>query len=130
LNVFLTGASSGIGAALAREYAQRGALFLPLVNRMDLSVTQNVFHSLAGARHGFAVRFDVLNFGNLVNKNWGVSRRVVNNAPLTNPAADANGALTYRLRVVNGALMDHTFEQTAGIDDVYKFMVTLRYTFR
>jgi hypothetical protein len=112
------------------QYAQRGALFLPLVTRMDLSVTQDVFHSLAGARHGFAVRFDILNFGNLLNKNWGVGQRVVNNAPLTNPSADATGALSYRLRVINGALMNHTFEQTAGIDDVYKFMVTLRYTFR
>jgi hypothetical protein len=54
----------------------------------------------------------------------------VNNSPLTNPAADANLALTYRMRVINGALMDHTYEQTTSLDDVYKFMVTLRYSFR
>jgi hypothetical protein len=112
------------------QYAQRGALFLPMVKRMDLSVTQDVFHNIGGARHAFAIRVDVLNFGNLLNHNWGISRRVVSNSPLTNVGADANGALTYRMRVINGALMDHTFEPTAGIDDVYKFMITLRYTFR
>jgi hypothetical protein len=112
------------------QYAQRNALFLPMVKRMDLSVTQDIFHNIAGSRHAFAVRFDILNFGNLLNHNWGVGRRVVSNSPLTNVGADANGALTYRMRVFNGALMDHTFEPTAGTDDVYKFMVTLRYTFR
>lgn len=112
------------------EYAQRGALFLPLVKRMDLSLQQNLFHDVKGARQGFTLRIDMLNFGNLVNKNWGVSQRLVSNSPLTNPAADANGALGYRLRAFNGALMDHSFEQTSSLDDVYKFMVTLRYTFR
>jgi hypothetical protein len=112
------------------QYVQRGSVFLPLVKRMDLTLSQDLFHSLAGARHGFTLRFDVLNFGNLLNKNWGVSQRLVSNSPLTNPAADAAGALSYRLRAVNNVLMDHTFEQTTSLDDVYKFMVTLRYTFR
>src|SRR5260370_42605937 len=96
------------------QYAQRGAVFMPLVKRLDMSVTQDVFHNFVGSRHGFAVRFDILNFGNLLNHNWGVSRRVVSTSPLTNPSADANGALVYRLRVVNGALMDHTYEPTAS----------------
>ena len=112
------------------EYAQRGAVFLPLVKRMDLSLAQDLFRSLRGARQGFTLRFDVLNFGNLLNKNWGVSQRLVNNTPLTNPAADAAGALGYRFRAIGGVLMNHTYEQTTSLDDVYKFMVTLRYTFR
>lgn len=112
------------------EYAQRGAVFLPLVKRMDLSLAQDLFHELAGSRHALQLRFDILNFSNLLNKNWGVSQRVVNSSPLTNPGVDANGALIYRLRAINGALMDHTFEQTTSLDDVYKFMVTIRYAFR
>ena len=35
LNVFLTGASSGIGAALAREYARRGAILGLIARRHD-----------------------------------------------------------------------------------------------
>ncbi len=112
------------------QYAQRNAVFFPLVKRMDLTLSQDLFHSLAGARHGFTLRFDVLNFGNLLNKNWGVGQRMVSNSPLTNPSADANGALAYRMRVIAGSLMDHTYEPSTTLDDVYKFMVTLRYTFR
>jgi hypothetical protein len=112
------------------QYAERGALFFPLVKRIDLSLQQNLFHDFSGARHAFAIRLDMLNFGNLLNHDWGVGYRIVSNSPLTNPAADASGALGYRLRVVNGALMDHTFEHSSTLSDVYTFMVTLKYTFR
>ena len=39
------------------------------------------------------------------------------------------GKLQYRLRVVNGALMDHTLERTASLGDVYRIMFSIRYTF-
>jgi hypothetical protein len=112
------------------EYAQRGAVFLPMVRRLDLGLQQNFFRDIAGARHAFALRIDMLNFGNLLNHDWGVGSRIVSNSPLTSPAPDANGALTYRMRVLNGALMDHTFEPTGTLSDVYTFMVTLKYNFR
>ena len=112
------------------EYAERGAVFFPLVKRLDLALQQNLFHDLSGARHAFAIRVDMVNFGNLLNHDWGVGYRMVSNSPLTNPAPDANGALGYRLRVLNGALMDHTFDRTSSLTDVYTFMVTLKYTFR
>jgi hypothetical protein len=112
------------------EYAERGAVFLPQVKRLDLSVQQNFFRSIRGARHTFALRLDMLNFGNLLNDDWGVGYRIISNSPLTNPAPDGNGALMYRMRVLNGKLMDRTFEHTAGLPDVYTFMVTLKYNFR
>jgi hypothetical protein len=112
------------------QYAGRNALFFPLVKRMDLSFSQDLSHNLAGQRHGFQFRIDMLNFGNLLNHNWGVSQQMVSNQPLTNPAVDANGALSYRMRVINGKLMDHTFDQTADVKfDTYRFQITLKYLF-
>jgi hypothetical protein len=111
------------------QYAVRNAVFFPMVKRIDMSVTQDFFKTAWGKKHGFAVRLDILNFGNLLDKNWGVSQRMASNSPLTNPAADANGALTYRLRAIGGKLMDHTFEQTSGLSDVYSLMLTFKYTF-
>ena len=52
MNVFLTGASSGIGEALAREYAARGAT-LGLVARRD-SVLAALAASLPGRHHTYA----------------------------------------------------------------------------
>lgn len=111
------------------EYAQRNAVFLPLVKRMDLSVSQDLFKSLGGTRHRFQLRADFLNFGNLLNKNWGVDQRLVSNSPLTNPGVDAQGRATYRLRVINRELMTKSLQQSADLGDVYKVMVSFRYFF-
>jgi hypothetical protein len=53
MNVFLTGASSGIGAALARAYAKRGAT-LGLVARRQ-ALLDELAASLPGAHHTYAV---------------------------------------------------------------------------
>ena len=79
---------------------------------------------LGGARHGFAFRVDVLNFGNLLNDNWGVGQRLVSNSPLVVPstaqggAVDAQGRTQYRLRNFNNVLMTTPLEQTAFESDV------------
>lgn len=53
MNVFITGASSGIGAALAREYAARGAQ-LGLVARRR-AVLDELVATLPGTHHCYAV---------------------------------------------------------------------------
>jgi hypothetical protein len=111
------------------QYAERGAVLLPMVRRADLSVTQDVFASLRGRRHAFQIRADILNLGNLLNSDWGVGQRLIRNQILTNGAADAQGRATYRMVVVNNALLANSFEPTTFQSDVYSFMISLRYTF-
>jgi hypothetical protein len=111
------------------EYAVRGAVFLPLVHRLDLGITQDVFTNIGGERHRFQFRIDIINFGNLLNQDWGVAQRLVSNSPLTNPAVDAQGRATYRLRAINNQLMTNTLEQTADLNDVYRVMFSLKYFF-
>ena len=48
------------------QYTERGAVFYPWVNRVDLSITQDLFHSIGGHRHGGQIRLDITNFGNLL----------------------------------------------------------------
>ena len=104
-------------------------MFLPFVKRMDLSLSQDIFGSLGGQRHSGQIRLDIVNFGNLLNSNWGVSQRIVQNQILTNAAADANGRATYRMAVVNGALPTSSYQPTTGIADVYTLMISFRYNF-
>ena len=82
------------------EYAQRGAVFLPMVTRADLSITQDVFGKLKGTKHTGQFRIDILNVGNLLNSDWGVGQRVIRNQILTNAAADSQGRPSYRMAVV------------------------------
>jgi len=117
------------------EYAVRNAVFLPLLNRMDLSVSQDVFKSIGGKRQRFQFRADVINFGNLLNKDWGVSQRLVSNSPLIVPTAaqggpvDSAGRAQYRLRVINNQLMSTSLQQTSDLGDVYKVLLSFRYFF-
>jgi hypothetical protein len=111
------------------EFAVRGAVFLPMVFRTDLSVSQDVFKNIAGRRNTLQFRVDVANFGNLLNSDWGVGQRLINAQPLTNPSADSSGRMQYRLRAVNNKLMTTSLESTAGFSDVYSVMFSLRYQF-
>jgi hypothetical protein len=111
------------------EYAERNAVFLPMVKRMDLSVMQDVFRSAKGARHAGQIRLDVTNFGNLLNSDWGVSQRIRQNQILTNAAVDAAGRLTYRMALQNNDLFTNPYQTNAGIADVYVMMLSFRYSF-
>ena len=112
------------------QYAERDGVFLPLVNRIDLSLSQDIFHSIGGRKHSGQIRLDVTNFGNLVNHNWGVGQRLVNNQILTNPGVDAQGRLSYRMQLSNGNLITSPLQTAAGTTDVYVMMLSFRYTFQ
>ena len=117
------------------QYAERGGAFLPLVSRVDFSLVQSVFADVFEKRQTFEIRLDILNVGNLLDKNWGQAQHFVSLQPLTvatsaqGGPANAQGQPQYTMRVVNGALMDHTFEKNAFLSDVYSFQLGLKYFF-
>jgi hypothetical protein len=111
------------------QYAERNAVFLPMVNRVDLSLMQDVFGKISGHKHTGQVRLDITNFGNLLNKNWGVGQRLINGSILTNPQADATGKLSYNLQNLSGNLITTPLQTNAGVADVYVMMLSFRYTF-
>ncbi|MEO5741212.1 MAG: carboxypeptidase regulatory-like domain-containing protein [Vicinamibacterales bacterium] len=117
-------------------YAERGGQFLPMFNRMDLSLIQDVFRNIGGKRNAGQFRVDVTNFGNLLNSDWGVGRRLVvsttaaNGAQLlTSPAVDAQGRPSYRLAVVSNELVNSSFQTGTALSDVYQVLFSFRYTF-
>jgi hypothetical protein len=118
------------------QYAERGGSFLPMFNRMDLSVMQDIFRNIGGKRNLGQIRLDITNIGNLLNSDWGVSQRLVlpttaaNGAQLlTNAAADAQGRPSYRLAVVSNELVRSSFQTGTALSDVYQFLLSFRYSF-
>jgi hypothetical protein len=119
------------------QYAERNGVLLPMVYRLDFSVAQDLFKNLGSSRHTLTFRADFLNFSNLLNHSWGVGQRLVGmntsapyaTQPLTNVGVDAQGRATYRLRVINGGLIDHSLESTAFLGDVYQIQFSLKYSF-
>jgi hypothetical protein len=110
-------------------YAVRNAVFLPMVYKTDLSISQDVFTSFWGKRHSLQFRADILNFANLLNKNWGVGQRLINIQPLTYVGVETDGRPAFNMRAINGQLMSTSYENTSGIADVYRVQFSVRYTF-
>jgi hypothetical protein len=111
------------------QYAERNAVFLPVLFRSDLGITQEIFQNVGGKRNTLAIRFDILNLDNLINKKWGAGDRLVSNTPLIPQGADASGALQYRLRNFGTNLLNTTYQHTAGVSDVWRMQLGVRYTF-
>ena len=60
------------------QYAERNASVIPMLHRFDLSIVQDIYLNVKGKRNTLQIRADILNFGNLLNDEWGVSQRATN----------------------------------------------------
>jgi hypothetical protein len=54
------------------QYAERNGSRLPFINTLDLRVLQDFYiKTSSGKTHQLQLSFDIFNFTNLINKNWG-----------------------------------------------------------
>jgi hypothetical protein len=56
------------------QYAERNGLQLPFYKRLDLNFTQDFMLKTGGKSNILRFTADIFNFGNLINKNWGIFR--------------------------------------------------------
>ena len=60
------------------QYSERNGGVAPYVNKMDLNFTQDFFvKTEKGRKNTIRVSFDIVNFGNFINKDWGVEKTTV-----------------------------------------------------
>ena len=111
------------------DYARRNAIFLPMVARADLSVSQDVSRNIGGKGNSLQIRLDIFNFSNLLNSDWGVSQGFVTTRPLTSAGVDAFGAPTFTLANVGHSLISHSFQKNVSTLDVWRMQLGVRYMF-
>ena len=102
------------------QYAERGGLFLPMFNRMDLSIVQDIFRDICGQRNAGQIRVRHHQFRQPAQLELGCRPAIrrtgtaANGAQiLTNGAADAQGRASYRLAVVNSQLVTNSFQRSS-----------------
>ena len=115
------------------QYAERNSSFLPWLHRFDLSVTQDFFVNVKGQRNTIQLRFDILNFGNMVDNKWGVSQRATNPTILTYNSV-VNNEPVYRLATQKFAdgttgLLRDTYSRNSSVFDVWTAQFGIRYIF-
>jgi hypothetical protein len=116
------------------QYAERNGGLLPYLHRFDLSVAQDIFVKIGGKRNSFQIRADILNFGNLVDNQFGVSQRATAPQLLNFVSRDANNVPSYRLatqRLTDGStiLARDTYQYNSSVFDVWSAQLGIRYTF-
>ncbi|UOQ82977.1 MULTISPECIES: carboxypeptidase regulatory-like domain-containing protein [Hymenobacter] len=62
------------------QYAERFAARLPWTHQIDMRLTQDFNFQAGGKKNTIQITFDVINVGNLVNKDWGHQYSVANSA--------------------------------------------------
>ncbi|MFB0911176.1 MAG: hypothetical protein QMA99_09595, partial [Flavobacterium sp.] len=106
---------------------------LPMLHRLDLSVTQDFFINIAGKKNSFQFRADILNFTNLVNRDWGVTQRPTNANVLNVRTTTTNVPLYQLATQIDAAgkrtLIKDSFQKNASAFDVWQAQFTLRYIF-
>ncbi|MBA4407914.1 MAG: carboxypeptidase regulatory-like domain-containing protein [Bacteroidota bacterium] len=114
------------------EYAERNGTVLPMLHRFDLSVVQDINIMVKGSKNTLQFRADILNFGNMLNNKWGVSRRVTNPSVLAYQTTVANEPV-YKLAtqtLPDGAvLIKDTFSRNSSVFDVWTAQLGIRYIF-
>lgn len=115
------------------QYAERNGSFLPMLHRFDLSVVQDIYVKVKGKKNTIQIRADILNFGNLLNSDWGVSQRATN-PTILNYSTTTNGEPVYKLatqKLADGStvLMRDTYQYNSSVFDVWSAQLGVRYIF-
>lgn len=115
------------------KYAERNASTIPMLHRFDVSVVQEFYVKVKGKRNTLQLRADILNFGNMINDDWGVSQRVTNPQILAFSSVNSAGEPLYRLATQtengNTSLIKTTYQKNSSVFDIWQAQLGLRYIF-
>ncbi|MEP6748204.1 MAG: TonB-dependent receptor, partial [Bacteroidota bacterium] len=65
------------------QVAQANAVVFPWFKHLDLNLTQDVYFATKTTRHTLRFSLDLINAGNLLNRNWGIIKQQTTSTPLT-----------------------------------------------
>jgi hypothetical protein len=114
------------------QYAERNGSVLPMLHRFDLSLVQDINILVKGTKNTLQLRFDILNFGNMINDKWGVSQRVTNASVLAYSTTTNNEPI-YKIATQTTPdgviLIRDTYSRNSSVYDVWNAQFGIRYIF-
>ena len=117
------------------KYAERNGALLPWRNSFDAKLMQEIFVKVGGKRNTIQVSLDILNVGNLINKNWGKADFYNQNnilVPYNSASVVAGGTVkpTFQLNPFNSnQMLQNTYRDNVGYSSTYSMQLGIRYIF-
>lgn len=118
------------------QYAERNGKLLPWLHQIDLSAVQEVFIYTGKKRNTIQLRADILNFGNLLNSDWGVGNRLRSTSPLGYRSINNNNEPVFRMVTYTPdastnvpELLSDNLVKRATPFDVWTMQLGIRYIF-
>jgi len=117
------------------EYAERYGTLMPWYHRLDLRILQDVFTTVGknDRKHSLQISLDMLNFANLLNRDWGILKRQVMGTYditlLKYEGVDDNGTPKYSMNRSGSKLPTETYTNVLSTSSTWGAQIGLRYTF-
>lgn len=114
------------------QMSERNGGKAPWFSNLDLRILQDILPIAKHKNYGLQFSMEIENFTNLLNNDWGVTKRTTYNngailavasAPTTTTAA------TYRMNLVSGALPTNTFTSNVTVANTWRLNLGLRLNF-
>ena len=118
------------------KYTEPWSAYNPWFNRFDLRLSREYSIKVGKSTNRLQFSFDILNVGNLINSNWGVTK-IVNNAaakPLKRVGVTADNQPIYTMSHYTDTdgktkLIDHTFDVVKNYQQCWRMQIGVKYTF-
>jgi hypothetical protein len=111
------------------KYAQRNGAALPWYDRVDVKILQDLFTNIGKRRNTIQISLDILNFTNMINKDWGVIKATTVRNPLVYAGNNAAGAPQYRMAQINSKLVTQPFQTVQSTASTWGMQFGVRYIF-
>jgi hypothetical protein len=118
------------------QYTERNGLLLPFYKRLDLNFTQDFMVRTGKKTNTLRFTADVFNFGNLLNKNWGIYHIPNRTALLNFKRVETTGANAGKpvfsfpyLDATNQIPLTSTFQNSTSQNSRYQVQIGVRYIF-
>ena len=113
--------------------ADANSVVLPFYKKLDLNITEDISIKTGKDRHTLRVSLDILNVGNLINRDWGLVKFATKNNFLTYEGLAADGktpsfSFPY-LDATNQVPLVNSFSNSTSIGSRWQMQFGLRYLF-
>jgi hypothetical protein len=115
------------------EFAERNAALRPWLGRLDLRFLEELFITTGKqeTRHTLQLSVDIFNFGNMLNKNWGIQQNTITTNPLSFRSINntTENKPLYRWQSIGDELVTQPFQDVISTSSTWSMQIGLRYIF-